>query len=180
MTLMDVASESVAALVGAAIATIAAIAAHRSKDRAAGRRSAADAICPRLQDLLQLVRKWDRDAAVVRWFEATEGALNAIEAESHRLPEGWGHLRRSIRAAIGEATGTFAFADRGAHDLTAELPERCPTWADNAEEYLTYALKSVRTWRDLAPSSRRSPELVDFDTWLHRRAQTPGVLSLIA
>lgn len=180
MTLVDLAPESVAALVGGAIASIATAAAHRSKDRAAGRRSAADAICPRLQDLLQLVRKWDRDAAVVRWFEATEGALNAIEAETHRLPEGWGHLRRSIRAAIGEATGMFAFADRSLPDPTAELPERCPTWADNAEEYLAYALRSVRTWRDLAASPRRAPELVDFDTWLNRRAHAPGVMSLIA
>ena len=178
---MDLASESVAALFGGAIASIATTAAHRSKDRAAGRRSAADAICPRLQDPLQLVRKWDRDAAVVRWFEATEGALNAIEAETHRLPEGWGHLRRSIRAAIGEATGMFAFADRSPPpDPTAELPERCPTWADNAEEHLAYARRSVRTWRDLETSPRRAPELVDFDTWLNRRAQAPGVMSLIA
>lgn len=150
--------------------------AYRTKERASSRRDAADAIVPPLDELMRLVRKWDQRAGGARWLEVTEAALNAIEAETHRLPRGWRHLRRSVRAAIGEATGTMAFADRVTHDPAAVVPDACPTWAMNAEEYFCYVLDGLRTWRDSGTTwSRRTAPVLDFDAWLARHESTaPG------
>jgi len=79
----------------------------------------------------------------------------------------WRHLQQSVRFTIGEASGSAAFADRWAspHDLM--LAPYCSLWMDNADSYLTYAIRSLREWRDAERvGRRRRPELLSFDRWL--------------
>ncbi|MFS0699543.1 hypothetical protein AB6N24_06170 [Cellulomonas sp. 179-A 4D5 NHS] len=180
MNLLDSFADAIPTFTGGIIAWAATTFAYRSKERTSRRREAADAIVLRLDELMRLVRKWDRDAGGARWLEVTEAALNAIEAETHRLPMSWRHLRRSVRAAIGEATGTMAFADRLVHDSNTAVPAPCPIWSTNAEEYFCYALARLRSWRDADPiTARRVQPLHDFDVWLRERNSTPGLRELV-
>jgi hypothetical protein len=175
MDLLSLASGVVRTVIGGAIAWHASAVSLRAKTERELRRTAGDGIIPTLEELLRLVRHWDTSGDSAHWHQATERALNAIESQSHLLPPAWRHLRRSVRAAISEATGVFGFADRTPHDSSITVPQRCPVWADNAEEYLCHALESLRTWRDAVPQRRNHvPPLLDFDTLLRRREELSG------
>ncbi len=146
---------------------------YRQKERRTLRLSAADTVIPRLETLRHLVRISDREAEGAAWHAATATALDAIEAQSHRLPRQWQHLQQSVRIAVGEASGAFAFADRTPYEADRQFAPYSRTWANNAEEYLTYSLRQLRVWRDELRPRRRVPDLVHFDTWLRRREPEP-------
>lgn len=148
---------------------------YRRKEGRALRLSAADSVVPKLQTLRHLVRISDRQADGAEWHAAAAAALGAIEAETHRLPRPWRHLQQSVRIAIGEASGVFAFADRTPYEPDTHPAPYSAEWASNAEEYLTYALSGLRVWKDDLRSRRRVPALVSFDEWLRRRDDEPRV-----
>lgn len=175
MDFTSLASGVLTTALGGVVAWHASAANLRAQARRDLRSAAGDSVIPPLEELLGLVRKWDPSGDSARWHEATEKALNAIEARAHILPRSWRHLRWSVRAAIGEATGVFGFADRTPHDSRTAVPPRCPVWADNAEEYLCHALECLRAWRDEVPRSRsRLSDLLDFDAWLRQRDDARG------
>lgn len=133
---------------------------------------------PRLEALRSIVRYSEVHADGAEWHSATADALNAIESQSHRFPPAWRHLQQSVRIAIGEASGAVAFADRTPPGTEVRLSVSCPTWTGYAEEYLTYALHRLRTWRDdLRPRHRRAAELLNFDAWLKRYDRDAGAHS---
>ena len=170
MDFLGLASGVVTAVVGGAIAWHASAVNLRAKTERELRSAAGESIIPTLEELLRLVRHWDTSGDSAHWHHSTERALNAIESPSHLLPPPWRHLRRSVRAAISEATGVFGFADWTPYDPNITVPPRCPEWADNAEGYLCHALGSLRAWRDEVPQTRhRGPALLDFDAWLGRK-----------
>jgi hypothetical protein len=174
MTSQDLLMASIPSLLTGVVGYGAAALAYRQKDRRGLRRSAAHSVIPRLETLRHLARISDREADSAEWHSAAADALDAIEAELHRLPEPWQHLQQSVRIAIGEATGVFAFAERTPYEPGTQLVAYSGVWAGNAEEYLTYALRRLRVWRDDLPPGRRGSGLVSFDAWLQRRERESG------
>jgi len=154
---------------------------YRQKEGRALRLSAADSVMPRLEALRHLVRISDRQADAAKWHAAMAEALGAIDAELHRLPAPWRHLLQSVRIAIGEASGVFAFADRTPYEPEVQPAPHSPLWASNTDDYLTYALGRLRVWKDDLRSRRRVHALVSFDEWLRHRDDQPriGLLSPI-
>lgn len=148
---------------------------YRHKERRALRLSAADSVIPKLLALRHLVRISDRHADGAEWHTAAAAALDAIEAEAHRLPRQWRHLQQSVRIAIGEASGVFAFADRTPYEPSAHPAAYSAEWARNAEDYLTYSLRGLRAWKDDLRARRRCPALVSFDEWLQARNEQPRI-----
>ena len=128
---------------------------------------AAGSVVPALEAVRRLVRYAPEHTDAAEWHEKSAAALDAIEAELHRLPPAWRHLQQSVRITIGEASGTAAFADRWTRPQPPELVPYCSLWMDNAGSYLTYAIRGLRQWRD-APGAgrRRVPQLLPFDRWL--------------
>ena len=169
MTPQDALTISIPSLLTGVIGYGSAALVYRQKEWRALRLSAAEAVIPRLETLRHLVRISDRRADTAEWHASTAAALDAIDAELHRLPRRWHHLKQSVRIAIGEASGVLAFADRIPYDPDTHMAPYSPTWAGNAEDYLTYCLGRLRVWRDELPPRRRVPDLVPFDDWLRSR-----------
>jgi hypothetical protein len=136
------------------------------------RRRAADALMTSLTDLRNLCRLGER-ASASQWVAGIVDVFEAVDEATFATPSGWSHLKRSSRAAIGEAT-CLAFADRyqcgGAHRFKVE-----PTWVGFAEEYFDHVIRAVGTWREHHSNRRaRKVRLLDYDTWLRvtRRYET--------
>lgn len=144
--------------------------AFSSKERQGQRRQAAEAVIPPLVRLRKLVRFAPLRAEASEWQESVADALDALDAESTRLPRSWQHLLHSVRAAIGEASGTAAFSDRYPPGTLEALAPYSQEWHGNAEDYISYVLHRLRGWRDdVRIPRRRAPALLHFDDWLARR-----------
>jgi hypothetical protein len=131
------------------------------------REEAAGSIVPALEAVRELVRYAPDHTDAAEWIEKSAAALDALEAELHRLPPAWRHLQQSVRITIGAASGTAAFADRWTSPHPPELMPYCSLWMDHADSYLTYAIRGLREWRDgLRAGRRRVPQLLSFDRWL--------------
>lgn len=179
MTWQDVLVASIPSALTGVVGYGSAARVYRQKEGRALRQNAAESVIPKLEALRRLVRISDRRADGAEWHSAAADALDALEAELHRLPVPWRHLQQSVRIAIGETSGVFAFADRTPYEPGTEHAPYSATWASNADEYLTYALRKLRVWRDgLRP--RGASELVSFDEWLRRRDREIGVPRPIA
>lgn len=99
------------------------------------------------------------------WAEAITRLGKVDDDFAQRLPAAWGHLRRSVRGAVGEYTGGVAMSDIDAcmreHPLA--LPD--PKWLNNALEYCDYTCHRIQQWQD-APYMP-CPFLA-YDPWLAR------------
>ena len=128
---------------------------------------AVGSVVPALEAVRKLVRYAPAHTDAAEWHEKSAIALDAIEAEVHRLPPAWRHLQQSVRGTIGAASGSAAFADRWAGPYDLMLAPYCSLWMDNADSYLTYAIRGLREWRDAdLLGRRRHPDLLSFDGWL--------------
>lgn len=174
MTWQDVLMVSLPTLLAGVVGYGSAARAFGQQERRTLRLTAADSVIPRIDALRRLVRIPDRQADGAEWHAAAAAALDAIDAERHRLPPSWQHLQQSVRIAIGETTGVYAFADRTPYEPDIQPIPYSREWASNAEEYLTYALRNLRVWRDEVRGRPRTPELVPFDEWLRRRDLQSG------
>lgn len=168
--------ELVKALLGPAVSGVIGFASatmvYRRKELRSRRSDAVDAIVPPLDVVRRLVRHADLYADGREWTAAAADALDAVEAQAHRLPPRWRHLRHSVRAAIGTLTGMPGWADRLPPGTEASLLPYCSLWADHAESYLTYSIRALREWKDGAQGWPRPTALLDFDTWLKRTDRT--------
>jgi hypothetical protein len=90
----------------------------------------------------------------------------AFDRNAHRLPDGWRHLSRSIRAAVGTVFGGITFVDLRPDAVELALEEPDFMWQDFADDYLGYAVYWLLMWGD--STTKRRQELWDFDTWLVR------------
>ncbi|MBC7596038.1 MAG: hypothetical protein H7288_19275 [Kineosporiaceae bacterium] len=106
-------------------------------------------------------------------------AYEALDDARYLLPHGLKHLKRSIRASIGEAIGGVAVADLDPRMLTYELTPYDYRWTTYASEYLDAVLDRLREWRD-APRSRASAvSMRDYDGSLaFTERYRPGETSL--
>jgi hypothetical protein len=140
--------------------------AHVQQWRAARSASALDLAEP-LRELRALVRRHGRaDLTSGDVAAAYADWAAAFDRNAHRLPDGWRHLSRSVRAAVGTVFGGITFVDLrpDAVELALEGPDF--TWQDFADDYLDYAVYWLLRWGD--STTKRRQELWDYDTWLVR------------
>lgn len=76
------------------------------------------------------------------------------------------HLRRSIRAACGEALGAAAVSELieiGEHLEPADLDSR---WTDYARDYVDEAIEAMRHWRESRERDAANVSVASYDDWL--------------
>ena len=163
----DISSAFVAGVAGALTEGVSAGARERARERRQRRREVADRVLPALHALRRVLVRRDVDSDLDIWVAAVLQAYEVLEDNKALLPETWLHLKRSIRFAVGEATG-LGFLD------LSPLPARevvsfDHTWLDFAGEYLDYVTWTIAKWGetrgDRAASSR---VLQDYDAWLRQ------------
>lgn len=152
---------------------------HRDarSDQIALAREAAARLLPELRRPRDLARDSRQDELHPRaWADAITGFTRAYDDFGHRLPDGWRHVLRSVRAAVGEFAGGVVDADLDKRMVDYPLPARDFNWLNNAIEYLEYVVWRLQVWND-SPLSRDGArrQLLAFDPWLARRsdAQPP-------
>jgi hypothetical protein len=127
-----------------------------------------------LRDLQSLVRRHGRvtvtPAEVAHAFRCF---YDADDRHRHQLPEGWAHLRRSIRAATGTALGGIAFVDLDPTTESLELAEPDARWGDYADDYIDYVVDRVMRWG--GPTRLKDDGLEAFDPWLVRTGRRQPV-----
>jgi uncharacterized protein YigA (DUF484 family) len=138
------------------------------RDRLARARDASQALLPALRRLLDLARDGQHEQHHPRaWSEAMTGFARAYHDVGHRLPDGWRHLLRSVRAAMGEFAGGVVMADLDKRMVEYPLATRDQEWLVHAIDYLEYVVHMVQRWED--ERLRRRHVLLEFDTWLASR-----------
>ena len=130
------------------------------------RREAADAAIPQLLQLRRLLRNAETSRSTNEWATTVESAYEALDDARHLLPQGLRHLKRSIRASLGEAMGPVAVADTDPQMLEYELSPYDHRWTDYALEYLDEAIDYIREWRDSGRSKISALSMRDYDDWL--------------
>lgn len=139
-----------------------------AEERRAQRLNAADAILPGVRLLRQMLRELPTNRDAARWVQAVAELFAAMDGVITRLPDSWGHLERSLRAALGEVVGPVAVSDIDPEMREFELAEYSRQWAMHAEEYFAYAIHRVELWRDDPKRGDvAAPELLSFDGWLY-------------
>jgi len=139
------------------------------------RRQAADTALPVLIDLRRLLRNAENSRVQKEWAEVTASAYEALDDARHMMPKGLKHLKRSIRASIGEAVGGVAVADMDPRTLEYDLAPYDYRWTNYAEEYLDGAISRLREWRDASRSKSTAVTMPNFDDWLRlTNRYTPG------
>lgn len=140
---------------------------REAADEARFRRESADQVIDRLLVLRAMLHDAELERDVERWRETLETVYDALDDARHRLPAGLRHAKRSLRGAIGEATG-LAFIDLRSRALGGqeELAPFNYRWTSYAVEYVDLVLDSVRLWRDQAPRAAEKVRAPDFDHWL--------------
>lgn len=172
---MDFGTEAGTLVVGIVLGAFAdriAVRRERDRDRRVLFREAGDVLLLHLRLLRDVARDSQYDNHQPReWAECMTGFCRAHDDLGHRLPSTWGHMKRSVRAAVGEFAGGVAMADVDKRMVDYPLPPHDQKWLTNAVEYLEYVIFRMQAWRDDPTTSvRRTPKLLDFDSWLARRA----------
>jgi hypothetical protein len=127
---------------------------------------AAQQIVAKLRPLRTVVAK-SRDLKVesAEVIEAWRACATTIAENQHRLPTSWRHLRRSIRAALGELFGGPSWADICYGGELEEVADFDGRWWDYALSYCEYVIDRLARVAD-RPEVAGEAELLDFDTWL--------------
>lgn len=136
-------------------------------DEVKQRRSTASAIIDQLLAVRALLREARHFRDVAVWRDAIEALYDALDNARYRLPDGFRHMKRSVRAAIGEATG-LSLTDswpRSQND-TDDLAEHSDAWTTNAIDYIDLLVDALRAWRDARPKSADRISVRSFDSWL--------------
>jgi hypothetical protein len=141
---------------------------EHGRDRVSRARDAAEALLPPLRRLRDLARDSQYDEHHPRaWSEAMTGFARTYDDVGHRLPDGWRHLRQSVRAAIGEFVGGVVMADLDKRMVEYALATPDREWLSHAIDYLEYVVNRLQRWQD--EPLRRRDVLLDFDAWLAPR-----------
>ena len=134
---------------------------HR-EDRADQRkvqREAASALTKALQNIRQVVER-----------SATHPLHSQHIAEAVTA---WETAYRKYATCIpmqGEHFGAVGVSNMFPEAADFDIAEHDPLWWDNADSYLAYLVDRFSRWRDDPLGVRKMP-ILDFDTWLARRAQ---------
>ena len=167
----DVISATVGSVTGALLEFIHGSHRDRARDRRDRRRASAEGLLSDLRPLHRRMRKIDFSRNPVKWSQDIERALQCIEANQSLLPNEWRHLYRSIRAAVGEATGL------GWSEVLGGKPSKVASfdalWIEYGAGYVGYAIAKIERWQDAyRDASARRVRLADFDTWLRLNGKT--------
>jgi hypothetical protein len=109
---------------------------RRDEDHVA---EAARAIVTQLRSLRIVVTKSrDVEVSAAEIVNAWRECATAIAETEHRLPRSWRHLRRSIRAALGELFGGPAWADISFGAELQDVADFDGRWWDYAVTYYGY------------------------------------------
>lgn len=130
------------------------------------RRETAEELVTTLSELRRLLRDVESSRDFKHWARTVDVAFDAVDDARHRLASGWRHLKRSLRAALGEAVGMVAFADFHSARDQEELAPYTYRWTEYALEYTDLVLDSIRRWRDARAKTAPKMTLASFDEWL--------------
>ena len=130
------------------------------------RHDIAESTLPPLLELRRLLRHAQELRSNKAWAVATEAAYEALDDARHLMPPSLRHLKRSVRASVGEAMGGVAMADLDPRMLEYELAPFDYRWTSYAEEYLDGVIETVRRWRDASRSRAPKVSMRNFDDWL--------------
>jgi hypothetical protein len=130
------------------------------------RRERAEEIIRALTKLRDLLRDVENDIRIEQWTLPIITAYDTIDDARYRLPEGFRHLKQSIRFALGEAVGGPSLADLRPSNEHGELADYNHRWNEYAIEYIEMATNSIREWRDSSAKSASRTRLTSFDQWL--------------
>lgn len=137
----------------------------RSDDERQRRRTAADPLLRALRRITALCMR--RESQSKPWARRIRDLYAAIDDAEFTTPSQWNHLRRSVGAALGEAT-RLAFVDRYPEDADGMF-EIEGTWLAFAEDYFSSVTRRVGTWREFHSNRRaRRVRIETFDGWLRR------------
>ncbi|MGL4557967.1 MAG: hypothetical protein ACRCV5_10715, partial [Afipia sp.] len=100
------------------------------------------------------------------WQSVLGDVHDALNAAAPVLPRKMQHLRRSIRAACGEALGGVAVPELVQIREEMEPTEFDLVWTENARDYADVALKALRYWREARERDASSAWAPTFDEWL--------------
>lgn len=140
------------------------------------RQDIAERTLPLLLELRRLLRNAEEIRSNRAWAVATEAAYEALDDARHVMPPSLRHLKRSVRASIGEAMGGVAMADLDPRMLDYELAPFDYRWTSYAEEYVDAVIETVRRWRDASRSKAPKVDMRDFDDWLRVSGRyEPGI-----
>ena len=161
-----VASQVVQALLGAL--------AQAARDHRQRRRRAAADVFRRLRRLRKLLLHAETERDRTTWIRAITKTFDTIDQHQELLPPATRHLKRSLRAALGEAVGAVAAADLDT--VTAPLAAFDRQWAVYGGDYIEYLLTRLAPWHS-AYSNRRAEKAaaLTYDEWLqHTDRYHPG------
>jgi hypothetical protein len=135
----------------------------RHKDRVRRNRRDQEHLADAAREIVTKLRPLN--TVVAKVVEAWRACATAIVENQHRLPRSWRHLRRSIRAALGELFGGPSWADTSYGDELEDVADFNGRWWDYALTYCGYLADRLAEVAD-RPEIASSAELLDFDTWL--------------
>ena len=130
------------------------------------RQDIAERTLPPLLELRRLLRNAEEIRSNRVWAVATEAAYEALDDARHIMPPSLRHLKRSVRASVGEAMGGVAMADLDPRMLEYEVAPFDYRWTSYAEEYVNAVIETVRRWRDASRSKAPKVDMRNFDDWL--------------
>lgn len=139
-----------------------------ARQRGVLRNEAAQQLLVPLRALRDLFRQSEHEAPTPEtWGAAIVALAGAHDDVSHRLPQGWSHLLRSVRAAAGEFIGAPSLADLDRRLTSAPVAQHDERWRQHGLEYIDYVIFRLQVWAD-EPLAREPvhSRLLAFDDWL--------------
>ncbi|MFF2276789.1 hypothetical protein [Agromyces sp. NPDC058126] len=99
------------------------------------------------------------------WVNPIRAFYEAADDAAYVLPEGLRHVKRSVRAALGEALGIVTAIDLRGGFADGERVTDFDEWRGYAADYLAGCSGQLRNWRD---SGRSSVSMLTYDAWLRQ------------
>lgn len=161
----DVIAATVGSLTGALLEVTDSGRRERARDLRDRRRTSATHLLEDLRPLHRRMRKVDFSRNAAKWSRVIDRALRSVEAHQAVMPSDWRHLYRSLRDAVGTATGL------GWSEVLGGKPRNVASfdalWLERGAGYVGYVIHAIELWQGAFKESRAGRvRLMDFDGWL--------------
>jgi hypothetical protein len=162
----DVVSRISGSAIGSVIAALTDVQRRRNDDRRGQRRSAADDLLNWIPELRERLWLLQSECDFPAWRNVMSAAFASCLRVDETTPNGWRHLIRSLRDAIGNGAGSVMWIDISP-ELVQEDLVYSDRWTSNAAEYLEYMQSRVQLWK-AAFSAREAGRvrLLSYNDWL--------------